>query len=122
MTFTPRRQEVLRKGRSIRQSSVVGGYKVLSSQKVLSGSGRAERLRFMGKYIDHRLVARPEPDNNTFWTDSIVECRLYVQVGTQKFGGGTEGDVQVKMIFRKTPCKSILDETMPIERTPEWDL
>jgi len=25
----------------------------------------------MGKYIGHRLVARPEPDN-TFWTDSTV--------------------------------------------------
>ena len=48
--------------------------KVLSSQKVLSGSGRAGSLRLMGKYIDHRLVARPEPDN-TFWDDStyIVE-------------------------------------------------
>ena len=41
----------------------------LSSQKVLSGSGRAGRLRLMGKYIDHRLVARPEPDN-TFWDDT----------------------------------------------------
>jgi len=35
----------------------------------MSGSGRAGRLRFMGKYIDHRLVARPEP-YNTFWDDS----------------------------------------------------
>jgi len=42
---------------------------MLTSQKVLSGSGRAGRLRLMGKYIDHRLVARPEPDN-TFRTDS----------------------------------------------------
>jgi len=42
---------------------------VLSVQKVLSGSGRSGRLRLMEKYISHRLVARPEPDN-TFWTDS----------------------------------------------------
>jgi len=42
---------------------------VLPVQKVLSSSGRAERLRLMGKYIGHRLVARPELDN-TFWTDS----------------------------------------------------
>ena len=26
----------------------------------------------MGKYIDHRLVARSEPEN-TFWTDSTSE-------------------------------------------------
>ena len=42
---------------------------LLAVQKVLSGSGRAGRLRPMGKYIGHRLVARPELDN-TFWTDS----------------------------------------------------
>jgi len=42
---------------------------VLSVRKVLSGSGRAGRLRLMGKYIGHRLVARPQMDN-TFWTDS----------------------------------------------------
>jgi len=28
-----------------------------------------DRLRLMGKYIGHRLVPRPKPDN-TFWTDS----------------------------------------------------
>jgi len=36
---------------------------------LVSGSGRARRLRLTGKCISHRLVARPEPDN-TFWTDS----------------------------------------------------
>ena len=36
---------------------------VLSVQKSLSGSGRTERLRLMGKFISHRLVARPELDN-----------------------------------------------------------
>jgi len=44
---------------------------VLAVQKVLSGSERAGRLRLMGKYIGHRLVARPELDN-TFWTDSTI--------------------------------------------------
>jgi len=44
-------------------------HKVIAVQKVLSGSGRTGRLRLMGKYIGHRLVARPELDN-TFWTDS----------------------------------------------------
>jgi len=39
---------------------------VLSDQKTLSGSGRAVRLRLMGKYIIHRLVAKPETDD-TFW-------------------------------------------------------
>ena len=42
---------------------------VLAVHKVLSGSGRAGRLRLMEKYIGHRVVARPELDN-TFWTDS----------------------------------------------------
>jgi len=31
-------------------------------RKALSGSGCAERLRVTGKYIGHRLVARPELD------------------------------------------------------------
>jgi len=44
---------------------------VLVVQKVLSGSGRARRPRLMGKYIGHRLVARPKLDN-TFWTDSTA--------------------------------------------------
>jgi len=44
-------------------------YMVLSVQKLLSGSGRAGTLRHMGKYLGHRLAARPELDN-TFWTDS----------------------------------------------------
>jgi len=34
-----------------------------------------------------------------------VESRLYVRVGTQNFGRRTESDVQVKIIFRITPCK-----------------
>jgi len=50
-------------------SSVNRYYHVTAVQKVLSGSGRAGRLRLMGKYIGHRLVARLELDN-TFWTDS----------------------------------------------------
>jgi len=29
----------------------------------------------MGKYIDHRLVARPESDN-TFWTDTKPRANL----------------------------------------------
>jgi len=46
-------------------------YVILSIQKVLSGSGRAGRLPLMGKYICHRLLARPKLDN-TFWTDSTI--------------------------------------------------
>ena len=42
------------------------GLLVLSSQKVLSGYGRAGGLRLMGKYIGHRLVARPEPDKRAW--------------------------------------------------------
>jgi len=40
-------------------------------------------------------------------TSITVESRLYVQVGTQKFGRRTdcERDVQVKIISRITPCK-----------------
>jgi len=49
-----------------RQLSFTDG-DVLAVQKVLSGSGRAGRFRRIGKYIGHRLVARPELDN-TFWT------------------------------------------------------
>jgi len=44
---------------------------VLAVQKVFFGSDRAGRLRFMGKYIGHRLVARPELDN-TLWADSTM--------------------------------------------------
>ena len=36
---------------------------VLSVQKVLSSSFRAGRLRLMGRYISHHLVARSETDN-----------------------------------------------------------
>jgi len=36
---------------------------------------------------------------------STVKSRLYVQVGTQKFGRRTERDVQEKIIFRITPCQ-----------------
>ena len=42
---------------------------VLAVQKVLSGSGRAGRLRLIGKYSGHRLVVLLELDN-TFWIDS----------------------------------------------------
>jgi len=44
---------------------------ILLVQKVLSSSGRAVKLRLMGKYNDYRLVARPELDN-TFGTASFV--------------------------------------------------
>jgi len=66
---------------------------VLSSQKVLSASGRAGRLRFMGKYIDHRIVARPEPDN-TFWNDNTSrakKCMLTYDTGSVFRGGFGEG-------------------------------
>jgi len=36
---------------------------------------------------------------------NTVESRLYVHVGTQKFRRRTERDVQVKIIFRITPCE-----------------
>jgi len=36
-------------------------------QKVLHGYDVLGRRHFIGKYINHRLVARPEP-GNTFWT------------------------------------------------------
>ena len=57
---------------------------VLIVQKVLSGSDHAGRLRLMGKYIGHRLVARPELDN-TFWTDSTSTYReLLTPVGRER--------------------------------------
>jgi len=46
---------------------------------------------------------------------STVESRLYVQVGTQKFGRRTERDVQVKMIFRITPCKVFWTRLYPLD-------
>ena len=46
--------------------------KLLSVQKILSGSGRSGRLRLMGKYIGRCLVARPEQDN-TFRADN-TQC------------------------------------------------
>jgi len=42
---------------------------------------------------------RSTPMQNT------VESRLYMQIGTQKFGCRTERDVQVKIISRIRPCK-----------------
>ena len=56
---------------------------VLAVQKVLSGSGRARRLRLMGKYIGHRLVARPQPDN-TFCSDStlVTQVDFFPIIGT----------------------------------------
>jgi len=36
---------------------------------------------------------------------NTAESRLYVQVGTSKFGRRTERDVQVKIIFPITPCE-----------------
>ena len=44
---------------------------VLSSQKVLSGSGRATRRCSMYFPIRRNLPARPEPDNS-FWDDSTI--------------------------------------------------
>jgi len=40
---------------------------VLLVQKILCSTNRAGRLRLMGKYVEHRLVARLEQDN-TFRT------------------------------------------------------
>jgi len=37
--------------------------------------------------------------------ENTVKSRLYVQVGTQKYGRRTERDVQVKIIFHITPCE-----------------
>ena len=39
--------------------------------------------------------------------ETAVESRLYVRVRTQKLGRRTERDVQVKIIFRITPCEVI---------------
>jgi len=71
---------------------------VLSSQKVLSGSGRAGRHRLMGKYIDHCLVARPEPVN-TFWDDSTVHIN-FVVTPTQVATDGADWTV-VRLKFGK---------------------
>jgi len=51
---------------------------LLSVLKVLSGSSRAGRLRRTRKYIDHRLVIRPEPDN-TFGTASTISPKVIVR-------------------------------------------
>jgi len=53
-------------------------FMVLSVQKVSSCAGRAGRLRLMGRYIDHRLVARSEPDN-TFWDDITISPKAIVR-------------------------------------------
>jgi len=45
-----------------RSKSILITFQVLEVQKVLSGSDHAGGLRLMGKYIGHRLVARPELD------------------------------------------------------------
>jgi len=52
-----------------------------------------------------------------------VESRLYVQVGTKKFGQRTERDVGTsENNLPYNAMSSILDETIPIGRTNEWDL
>jgi len=85
--------------------------------------------RRFSQFNFHRAIApwKTERDSNfetngTCSKDSgiTVESRLYVQVGTQKFGRRTERDVQVKIIFRA--MQSILDETIPSVRTNDWDL
>jgi len=51
---------------------------------------------------DHFVASTNSSDGKLFYT---AKSRLYVQFGTQKFGRGTERDVQVKVIYRTTPCK-----------------
>ena len=53
---------------------------------------------------------------------NTVESRLYVQVGTQKFGRRTERDVTSENNLSYNAMKSILDETIPIGRISERDL
>ena len=48
---------------SIGQRDIITYTGYWHSKKVSSGSGRAGKLRLMGKYIGHRLVARPQLGN-----------------------------------------------------------
>ena len=50
-----------------------------------------------------------------------MESRLHVQVGTQKFGRRTEGRTSENNLPYNA-MQSILDETISIGRTNEWDL
>ena len=89
--------------------------RVLAVQKVLSGSGRAGRLRLMGKYIGHRLVARSELDN-TFWTDSTK---------ASKVGDWAKSEVQQNINDRQDFVKfrSAISRTKPYQRSnPTLDL
>jgi len=55
----------------------------------------------MGEYIDHRLVARPEPDN-TFWDDSSNLVTFHYMVETY--------DSQVRLIFLEPRSAQLDDE------------
>jgi len=69
----------------------------------LSGLKFCENQNYAAKSIELLKLAFRSFQNclNT----CTVESRLYVQVGTQKFGRRTERDAQVKIIFRITQCK-----------------
>jgi len=65
----------------------------------------------MGKYIGHRLVARPEPDN-TFWTAGTHNMRIrhvYEQVYTQRT---VYVPVHTVCMYTHHVCKQILEICM----------
>ena len=53
----------------------------------------------------HTTPCSSAHDSGYIFVTYTVESRLYVQVGTQKFGCTTEGEVQVKIIFCIRPSK-----------------
>ena len=57
---TEHRQHSLRECIGIAYSLLCRG-SILLLLELLFGSGLIEKLRLRGKYIDHRLVTRPEP-------------------------------------------------------------
>jgi len=56
------------------------------------------------------------PGKGARFKENTVISRLHVQVGTKKFGRRAERDVQVKIIFRITPCKEFW------MRLYQWDV
>jgi len=75
---------------------------VLSSQKVLSGSGRATRRWSMYFPIRRSLPARPEPDN-TFWDDSTIIDRTLSPLDALRLPTLAEnqtGDWQLREVSR----------------------
>jgi len=79
----------------------------------------------MGKYIDHRLVARPEPDN-TFWDDSTgsIPCMMALPDSCESRSEPARARPGLKSRafgVGAAKCRAGPDEARPDRRKPDAD-